>query len=406
MTELAPPDYSTLLVEQWSETLNLIAKILHVPTALIMKLENNQIKVFAKNMDRHNPYQINDSEIFDGSGLYCEHVVKSQKMLEVNNALTDPDWNDNPDIKLNMIYYLGLPLNYSDGTPFGTICVLDSNARTAKDEYKALLAHIKSNMEEQLHAYELQQRLFEKKNLKHIENLICAMAHELNTPTGVSITAVSVITSQLNELKKRFEQQTLSKNQFLEFVQQTEQCTALLDSNLAKTSTLIERFRDISEQLSLNRVAVNLQQFFTDMEKSYHRAYHEKVGFHITIAPDIKFVTIPMLLQSVIAQLVENAIEHAFTDDSKDNKVLISANVISDEVILTVEDNGIGFQLNDPNEVFSPGIRSDKRHSHIGLGLCIVQKTVLVQLKGTIKLKPSTNGSTFEIRLPNLTPAN
>ncbi len=400
MTQSATPDYSTLLAEQWSETLNLIAKILDIPSALIMKLEDDKIKVFAKNKDKANPYQINDCETFDGSGLYCEHVIKHQQMLEVNNALTDPEWDNNPDIKLNMIYYLGLPLNYSNGTPFGTICVLDSKERTAKAEYKTLMAHIRTSMEQQLRSYELQQQIFEKKNLKHIENLICAMAHELNTPTGVSITAASVLTSQLKDLKQHFQQQSLSKTHFKEFFEQSEQCMALLSSNLTKTSTLIERFRDISTQLSLHKRQVNLQAFFADLEKSYQRCYHSQIIFNTKIDEAITLTTVPMLLQSVLGQLVDNAFEHAFEKPGDHNKTTITTEVIAHEAVITVEDNGCGIELEDPNDIFSPNIQLGHQQSHIGLGLCLVQKTVLEQLKGTIKLKSSINGCQFEIRLP------
>ena len=404
MTETIAPDYSTLLVSQWSETLNLIDKIFQVPTALVMKLERDKIKVFAKNDDPANPYQINDCETFDGSGLYCEHVIKNQQMLEVNNALTDTNWATNPDIKLNMIYYLGLPLSNSDGSPFGTICVLDSKEQATKQEYKALLMHIRSSMEQQLQAYEMQQRLFEKKNLKHIENLICVMAHELNTPTGVAITAMSVLTNQVKTLKTQFKNQALAKSHFIHFFEQTEQCLDLLNTNLNKSSGLIDRFRDISNQLSYRKIPVKLHQLITDMDKSFQRSHQGLVKVNNRLEQNIVVNTIPMLIQSVIAQLVDNAVEHAFKSDSPTNQVTVTVDTAANDIIFEVQDNGVGFSSQAFEDVFSPSIGHDNQphnqQSHIGLGLCIVKKVVLMHLQGTIKLKPCSQGSLFEIRLP------
>mgnify|MGYP001953189988 CR=1 FL=1 len=65
------------------------------------------------------------SILFD-SGLYCETVIKSGKQLLVPDALADKDWENNPDVELNMISYLGFPILFPDGNPFGTICVLDN----------------------------------------------------------------------------------------------------------------------------------------------------------------------------------------------------------------------------------------------------------------------------------------
>jgi GAF domain-containing protein len=58
-------------------------------------------------------------------GLYCETVMKTRQPLLVPNAVRDEQWQPSPDIKLEMISYLGVPIVCPDGEVFGTICVLD-----------------------------------------------------------------------------------------------------------------------------------------------------------------------------------------------------------------------------------------------------------------------------------------
>ena len=110
-----------------------MAEIIGVPSGLIMRVVDSDIEVFVSSKTENNPYHSGDKESLFGSGLYCETVIKTKDKLLVPNALIDEKWKNNPDIKLNMVSYLGFPLLFPDGEPFGTICVLDNkeNAYTA-----------------------------------------------------------------------------------------------------------------------------------------------------------------------------------------------------------------------------------------------------------------------------------
>lgn len=138
------------VLEDWQEIIDLLAEILHIPVALIMRYKNPEIEVFRSSNTTNNPYTIGDSEILQGSGLYCERVVSSQKPLKVINALKDPHWDKNPDIKLNMISYLGLPLNLPDHIPFGTLCVLDRKENSYSENTEELLHRFKNILESHL----------------------------------------------------------------------------------------------------------------------------------------------------------------------------------------------------------------------------------------------------------------
>lgn len=113
-------------LKQWQDIANLLAEIVGIPAALVMRLNGDKIEVLISSESEGNPYEVGDAEHFENSGLYCETVVNSQDKLLVPDALADPNWDTNPDIKLNMISYLGFPISYPDNTPFGTLCILDS----------------------------------------------------------------------------------------------------------------------------------------------------------------------------------------------------------------------------------------------------------------------------------------
>ena len=129
------------ILENWQEILNVLAHTANIPAALIMRLRDADIEVFIASQSEENPYHPGDSEHFRGSGLYCETVIRTQHKLLVPDALADDNWKNNPDIKLNMISYLGFPILLPDKQPFGTICVLDSKS----NEYTKIIENLMLN---------------------------------------------------------------------------------------------------------------------------------------------------------------------------------------------------------------------------------------------------------------------
>lgn len=137
-----PPDY----LKKWQKTLDVAAEVLNVPAALVMRVWPEQIEVLIASVGDSNPYEEHEKADL-GTGLYCETVMSSRAQLMVPNALEDPAWADNPDVKLNMVNYLGVPLIWPDNTIFGTICVLDSRTRNYSSAYQELLWQLKDLIE-------------------------------------------------------------------------------------------------------------------------------------------------------------------------------------------------------------------------------------------------------------------
>lgn len=119
----AYPEVPDFLLAQWRELMGLVSTDCGVPAALIMREHPSQIEVLVSD-GSDSPYHPGERENLC-TGLYCEHVIATRDRLHVANALTDPNWDHNPDIRLGMISYLGYPLLWPDGVPFGTLCILD-----------------------------------------------------------------------------------------------------------------------------------------------------------------------------------------------------------------------------------------------------------------------------------------
>ncbi|WP_406659782.1 ATP-binding protein [Methanolobus sp. ZRKC3] len=137
------------IVSKWQHMVDLTAKIIELPAVLIMRIYPPEIEVFIASNTENNPYEKSERASLN-TGLYCETVIATQKMLLVPNALKDPEWDHNPDIELGMTFYLGFPINWPNGDIFGTICVLDSKNNPKATQYKDYLLAIKKIAEEDL----------------------------------------------------------------------------------------------------------------------------------------------------------------------------------------------------------------------------------------------------------------
>lgn len=144
-------EISDKTLARWQGYIDIIAKAMDIPSVLIMRLnENKEIEVFLTNNNRKdNPYEANEAEYL-GKGLYCENVIANDDTLLVPNALNDDIWKDNPDVELNMVSYLGLPLKWGNDSVFGTVCVLDNKENNYNHKYNLLLERAKELIEDDL----------------------------------------------------------------------------------------------------------------------------------------------------------------------------------------------------------------------------------------------------------------
>ncbi|MCF8777728.1 EAL domain-containing protein [Vibrio sp. IRLE0018] len=137
------------VINSWQEIVDLVAKMTQCPAALVMRIHETDIEVFSSSRSENNPYAQHAKDSL-GHGLYCETVISERRMLNVPNALADPNWDSNPDIKLGMICYCGLPVFWPDNTPFGTICMLDNHERYFDEDSLSLLGRFQTAIEGQL----------------------------------------------------------------------------------------------------------------------------------------------------------------------------------------------------------------------------------------------------------------
>jgi PAS domain S-box-containing protein len=134
------------IVRKWQEVVNLLAEILHVPSASIMRVDPPHIRVFVSSMSKGNTCEPGALD----TGPYCETVMETGQPLLVPDALENEAWRASPHVKLGMISYLGVPIGWPDGRIFGTICVRDNKRNEYSEAYVKLLLHFRDMLQADL----------------------------------------------------------------------------------------------------------------------------------------------------------------------------------------------------------------------------------------------------------------
>jgi len=130
----------------WQKIVDLLAALFEVPAAIIMKREEEYLRVFFLNTSSESPYKAGEVAPLN-TGRYCEFVMNENKPLHIPDALEDERWRSNPEVEVGMISYLGYPLHYPDGSIYGTLCVLDSKRNEYNELYRKVLEEFRDVIE-------------------------------------------------------------------------------------------------------------------------------------------------------------------------------------------------------------------------------------------------------------------
>src|ERR1700757_5428229 len=87
------------IIRKWQEFVNLLAEIMHVPSASIMRADPPHIKIFVSSTSKGNPCEPGAVD----AGPYCETVMKTGQPLLVPDSRENAAWKRNPHVRLGMI---------------------------------------------------------------------------------------------------------------------------------------------------------------------------------------------------------------------------------------------------------------------------------------------------------------
>lgn len=248
-----------------------------------------------------------------------------------------------------------------------------------------------------------QDELLQSEKLASLGNLVSGVAHEVNTPLGVSITAASHLTSEARQTQRELVQETLTRSDLERFFHECLETGALLSSNLDRAAQLIRSFKQVAvDQTSDEQREINLQVYVDEILASLKPKYkNTPVTVINDLDPDIVMQLTPGALAQIITNLVINSLLHGFDDSTRPGQIRLHNRIHKKTLELIYEDDGEGMGPETQKRMFDPFFTTRRASGGSGLGMNIVFNLVTGKLNGKIRLdSPPHEGCRLIITIP------
>ena len=104
-------------------------------------------------------------------------------------------------------------------------------------------------------------------------------------------------------------------------------------------------------------------------------------------------------LQQVILNIFNNAIDAIIQNSIKDGKITIEMKEESNQIVVIIEDNGLGVPDDIIERVFEPYFTTKEQGKGIGMGLYISKMIIESNLGGELSVCNHKDGAQFTIKL-------
>jgi two-component system sensor histidine kinase/response regulator len=249
---------------------------------------------------------------------------------------------------------------------------------------------------QQLKSQKARQQLFNS-----LFQLTAGIAHEINTPLGVSITAATFINDAGTTLGSAMHDNSLTAELLVQCLDHVKEGTSLIEANLQRVSLLVDRFRELAQdqrELSANRFILNDA---VNMATSIYSSELEQGSVKLTVdGAEAEFTMPQLLLVDLLKELIRNALDHARQDDTR-LMIAVKFKVQNGSLIMDFQDNGPGMSETSLPRLFEPFYTSKRGGSHCGLSACRIHNLVYFNLAGQLETNSGEGqGLKYRIQIP------
>ncbi len=246
--------------------------------------------------------------------------------------------------------------------------------------------------------------LVETEKMASLGRLVAGFAHELNTPVGIAVGAISYGDQTLDTLTTLLGQDEVTEQELtcqLDYLKESHQ---LALANLRRAADLVQRFKRSSidrgsQQMREYKLAELIQDVLTMLNNTLKRT---DIRVEVDCPDNLKLYGTPGLLEQVLTNLITNSLTHGYDNGSRSGKVLIKAWCSETQrLMIDYQDDGVGMSDETRQQAFEPFFTTQRGNGGSGLGLYVIYNIITQQMHGTIQIisTPGT-GAQFHIDCP------
>ncbi|MCW8929681.1 MAG: ATP-binding protein [Gammaproteobacteria bacterium] len=248
----------------------------------------------------------------------------------------------------------------------------------------------------------MQAQLIESEKMASLGGLVAGIAHEVNTPIGICLTASSFLKERYEQLQKAYKKDVMTQDDFEDFLTIVQDSSDMILKNIQRATEIVQNFKKVAVDQSVeDKRCFNIKDYFFEIIKSLNpklKQHHHVIEVN---SDDNLFInSYPGAFYQVFSNLIINSIVHGFESIDAGH---ISINVVCDESNMSIEyhDNGQGMSPEILNSVFEPFVTTKRNKGGTGLGAHIIYNIITQQLHGTISCcSEFGEGVMFKMTIP------
>lgn len=247
-----------------------------------------------------------------------------------------------------------------------------------------------------------QDHLILSEKMAALGNLVAGVAHEINTPLGIGITATSFLSMKTTHFSDLFREKGLYNKDIESYMSLNSEALDIIETNLNRAADLVQSFKQVgADQASSKKRVFSIKEYLNVVLYSLRPKL--KAGGHEVVVDcpeNLEIDSYPGVFSQIITNLVMNSVTHGF-ESIQQGKIHITTTRKENALALKYTDNGVGMDRNTQKQIFEPFFTTKRIQGGTGLGMHIVFNLVTRFLKGRITCHSKKGeGATFLINIP------
>ena len=275
----------------------------------------------------------------------------------------------------------------------------NENRQFIEDELRKRNSELATSMET---IQMTQDQLVESERMASLGSLVAGIAHDVNTPLGVSVTATSFLQDRIKTLQSTYDDKKLTSGIMSSFLSDAQQSITLLTNNVNRASDLISSFKQVAvDQTSKAVREINVSEYLTEVVQSlapnFKRTSHT---IDIHCPDDLSIRCAPGVLAQILTNMIMNSLIHGFEDKPK-GAIKLEITKQGENLIIDYCDDGRGLDDAALERHFDAFFTTRRGRGGSGLGTHIMHNLVTQTLSGTIRaFSQLGKGLQYRITIP------
>jgi signal transduction histidine kinase len=249
---------------------------------------------------------------------------------------------------------------------------------------------------------EAQSELVRQEKLASLGRLVAGVAHEINTPLGICVTATSHLVQELKLARADMAAGALSEDSLLQFFEVVEQSLKILSTNTERAATLVRSFKQVAvDQSSDGMRPFGLKAYLAEVLLSLQpRLKGRPVKVALDCAEALVLDSFPGAVSQIVTNLVINSLVHGYAP-GQGGTIRIAARLDGAMVVLEYGDDGAGMEQGALAQLFDPFFTTRRGQGGSGLGAHILYNLATGPLGGTVQADSAPGqGLRYRFRFP------